>query len=73
MIAVDAWMQRPGGFVLRGGRAADVEPWMALFGNAYVGHLWVHMYVAAFVVVGAPTRRSPRRRTATPSSAPCAP
>jgi cytochrome d ubiquinol oxidase subunit I len=52
VIAVDAWMNRPGGFALHGGRAADVEPWSALFGNAYVWHMWVHMYFAAHVVVG---------------------
>jgi len=52
VIAVDAWMNEPGGFVLRDGRAADVQPWSALFGNAYVWHLWAHMYVAAYVVVG---------------------
>ena len=52
VIAVDAWMQQPAGFALREGRAVDVEPWSALFGNAYVWHLWVHMYFAAYVVVG---------------------
>jgi cytochrome bd ubiquinol oxidase subunit I len=52
VITVDAWMQQPGGFALREGRAVDVEPWSALFGNAYVWHLWVHMYFAAYVVVG---------------------
>src|SRR5262245_1961668 len=52
VIAVAAWMHHPGGFVLEGGRVADVEPWSALFGNAYVWHLWVHMYFAAYVVVG---------------------
>jgi cytochrome d ubiquinol oxidase subunit I len=52
VIAVAAWMNRPGGFVWRDGRVSDVEPWSALFGNSYVWHLWVHMYFAAFVVVG---------------------
>jgi cytochrome bd ubiquinol oxidase subunit I len=52
VIAVDAWMHHPGGFALRDGRAVDVEPWSALFGNAYAWHLWVHMYFAAYVVVG---------------------
>src|SRR5215813_3536976 len=46
VIAVNAWMNHPGGFVLRDGRAAEVEPWSALFGNAYAWHLWVHMYLA---------------------------
>src|SRR5262249_53139910 len=39
VIAVNAWMNQPGGFALRDGRVADVEPWSALFGNAYVWHL----------------------------------
>ena len=52
VLAVDAWMQQPSGFALRDGRAVDVAPWSALFGNAYVWHLWVHMYFAAYVVVG---------------------
>jgi cytochrome d ubiquinol oxidase subunit I len=52
VIAVDAWMHVPGGFALQGGRAVEVEPWSALFGNPFVWHLWVHMYFAGFVVVG---------------------
>jgi cytochrome d ubiquinol oxidase subunit I len=52
VIAVNAWMNHPGGFIVQNGRAAEVEPWSALFGNAYAWHLWVHMYFAAYVVVG---------------------
>src|SRR6267378_1126763 len=33
VISVNGWMNRPSGFVLRNGRATDVEPWSALFGN----------------------------------------
>src|SRR5262245_36255502 len=42
VFAVDAWMHRPSGFTLSDGRAIDVEPWSALFGNTYVWHMWVH-------------------------------
>ena len=52
VISVNAWMNNPSGFRLEGGRAVDVEPWDALFGN---GHLWpelTHMYVAGFIVAG---------------------
>jgi cytochrome d ubiquinol oxidase subunit I len=52
VIAVNAWMNHPSGFHLQDGRAVDVKPWTALFGN---GHLWpelTHMYVAAFIVAG---------------------
>jgi len=52
VIAVNAWMNHPGGFALLDGRAVEVDPWWALFGNAYAWHLWVHMVFAAFVVVG---------------------
>jgi cytochrome bd ubiquinol oxidase subunit I len=60
VIAVNAWMNHPSGFHLQDGRAVDVKPWTALFGN---GHLWpelTHMYVAAFIVAGA-TSASPWR------------
>ncbi len=52
VIAVNSWMNHPGGFVLRNGRAADVEPWSALFGNPFLWHEHVHMYVAGFIVAG---------------------
>jgi cytochrome bd ubiquinol oxidase subunit I len=52
VIAVNAWMNHPGGFRLAGGHVTDVHPWKALFGN---GHLWpelTHMYIAGFIVAG---------------------
>src|SRR5829696_4826392 len=52
VITVNAWMNNPSGFRLENGRAVDVEPWDALFGN---GHLWpelTHMYVAGYIVTG---------------------
>jgi cytochrome bd ubiquinol oxidase subunit I len=52
VIAVNAWMNNPSGFRLEDGRAVDVEPWGALFGNSYLAHEMVHMYVAAFIVAG---------------------
>ena len=36
VIAVNAWMNHPGGFRLVGGKAVDVHPLSALFGNAYL-------------------------------------
>ena len=33
VIAVNAWMNHPGGFHLVGGKVVDVDPWGALFGN----------------------------------------
>jgi cytochrome bd ubiquinol oxidase subunit I len=52
VIAVNAWMNSPSGFTLRGGEATDIHPWSALFGNSYLWHEIVHMYVAAYIVVG---------------------
>jgi cytochrome bd ubiquinol oxidase subunit I len=52
VISVNAWMNRPTGFRLEHGRAVDVDPWGALFGNR---HLWpelTHMYFAGFIVTG---------------------
>ncbi|HLH13654.1 MAG TPA: cytochrome ubiquinol oxidase subunit I [Solirubrobacteraceae bacterium] len=52
VISVNAWMQHPSGFELRDGRAVDVHPLAALFGNSYLWHELVHMYVAAYIVAG---------------------
>ena len=52
VIAVNGWMNHPSGFRLVGGRAVDVHPWSALFGNRYFWHELVHMYLAAYIVCG---------------------
>ena len=52
VISVNGWMNSPGGFEMRGGEVTDVEPWSALFGNGFLWHEMVHMYLAAFLVVG---------------------
>ena len=52
VISVNGWMNHPSGFRLENGRAVDVEPIDALFGNAYFWHEMVHMYLAAFLVAG---------------------
>jgi cytochrome d ubiquinol oxidase subunit I len=52
VIAVNAWMNHPGGFRLRGGKVVDVDPFKALFANSYLWHELIHMYVAAYVVTG---------------------
>src|SRR6059058_4899746 len=50
VIAVNAWMNHPGGFRLRGGTVVDVEPFKALFANAYFWHELIHMYFAGYIV-----------------------
>jgi cytochrome d ubiquinol oxidase subunit I len=52
VIAVNGWMNNPNGFTLRDGRAVDVHPWKALFGNPFLWHEWVHMYFAGYIVAG---------------------
>jgi cytochrome bd ubiquinol oxidase subunit I len=52
VLTVNAWMNSPGGFTLVDGRVTDVRPLEALFGNDYLWHELVHMYVAGFIVAG---------------------
>jgi cytochrome d ubiquinol oxidase subunit I len=52
VISVNAWMQHPGGFKLRGGKAVDVHPLAALFGNNFLWHELIHMYLAGYIVTG---------------------
>jgi cytochrome bd ubiquinol oxidase subunit I len=52
VLTVNAWMNNPGGFTLEDGRVADVRPLEALFGNEYLWHELVHMYVAGYIVAG---------------------
>src|SRR4030095_14337022 len=65
VISVTGWMNHPTGFHLREGKAVDVHPVQALFGNSYFWHELVHMYLAGYMVTGflvarrAPARSSP--------------
>ena len=52
VIAVNAWMNHPGGFRLRAGKVVDVDPFKALFQNTYLWHELIHMYIAAYIVTG---------------------
>jgi cytochrome d ubiquinol oxidase subunit I len=52
VISVNAWMNHPSGFQLHGGQVVDVHPLAALFGNSYLWHELVHMYIAAYIVTG---------------------
>jgi cytochrome bd ubiquinol oxidase subunit I len=52
VIAVNGWMNHPGGFSIVGGRVVDVHPWSALFDNRPFWHELVHMYVAGYIVAG---------------------
>ncbi len=52
VIAVNAWMQHPSGFRLRDGKVTHVHPVAALFGNSFLWHELVHMYLAGYIVAG---------------------
>jgi cytochrome d ubiquinol oxidase subunit I len=52
VIAVNGWMNHPGGFQIVAGRVVDVHPWRALFDNRTFWHELVHMYLAGYMVVG---------------------
>jgi cytochrome bd ubiquinol oxidase subunit I len=52
VISVNAWMNNPSGFTLEDGGVTDVRPLAALFGNDYLWHELVHMYLAAYIVAG---------------------
>jgi cytochrome d ubiquinol oxidase subunit I len=52
VISVNAWMNHPGGFQLRGGKVVDVNALDALFGNSYLWHELIHMYIAGYIVSG---------------------
>jgi len=52
VIAVNAWMNHPGGFSLRNGKVVNVHPLRALLGNSYLWNELIHMYVAGYIVSG---------------------
>src|SRR5436190_13299490 len=52
VIAVNAWMNHPGGFHLSGGKVVGVDPFEALFANSYLWHELIHMYIAGYIVSG---------------------
>ena len=55
IVAVNAWMNSPSGFRIVGDgtdfTVTDVQPWTAMFNNA-VWLQFLHMFVAAYMVVG---------------------
>src|SRR4051812_25732834 len=51
VVAANAWMNRPGGVTIRGGRVVDVNVWAVVFNRAF----WyeaLHMFLAAYIVAG---------------------
>jgi cytochrome d ubiquinol oxidase subunit I len=52
VISVNAWMNHPSGFHLVNGKAVDVHPLAALFGNSFLWPELIHMYIAGYIVAG---------------------
>ena len=52
VIAVNAWMNHPGGFRMVAGHVTDVRPLRALFGNPFLWSELTHMYIAGYMVTG---------------------
>jgi cytochrome d ubiquinol oxidase subunit I len=51
VIAVNAWMNQPGGFTQRGGQVTSVNPWQVYFNHAALYEM-PHMILAAYMVSG---------------------
>jgi cytochrome d ubiquinol oxidase subunit I len=51
VIAVNSWMNQPGGFTERGGRIVSVDPWQVFFNHAAIYEM-PHMILAAYMVTG---------------------
>jgi cytochrome bd ubiquinol oxidase subunit I len=51
VIAVNAWMNQPGGFTVSHGRIVSVDPWQVFFNHAAIYEM-PHMILAAYMVSG---------------------
>jgi cytochrome d ubiquinol oxidase subunit I len=51
VVAVNAWMNQPGGFTMRDGRVVSVDPWQVFFNHASL-YETPHMVLAAYMVTG---------------------
>jgi cytochrome bd ubiquinol oxidase subunit I len=51
VIAVNAWMNQPGGFTVRHGQITSVDPWQVFFNHAATYEM-PHMILAAYMVTG---------------------
>jgi cytochrome d ubiquinol oxidase subunit I len=51
VIAVNSWMNQPGGFTMKNGQIASVNPWQVFFNHAAIYEM-PHMILAAYMVSG---------------------
>ena len=51
VVAVNSWMNQPGGFTQNGGQITSVSPWQVFFNHAAIYEM-PHMILAAYMVAG---------------------
>ena len=51
VVAVNSWMNQPGGFTEKDGRIVAIQPWQVFFNRAAIYEM-PHMILAAYMVVG---------------------
>jgi cytochrome bd ubiquinol oxidase subunit I len=51
VVAVNSWMNQPGGFVEKNGRIVTIHPWQVLFNHAAIYEM-PHMILAAYMIAG---------------------
>ena len=51
VIAVNPWMNQPGGFATADGKIVSVDPWQVFFNHAAIYEM-PHMILAAYMVTG---------------------
>jgi cytochrome d ubiquinol oxidase subunit I len=51
VVAVNSWMNQPGGFVEKNGRIVSIHPWQVFFNHAAIFEM-PHMILAAYMVAG---------------------
>jgi cytochrome d ubiquinol oxidase subunit I len=51
VVAVNSWMNQPGGFTASGGKITSVDPWQVFFNHA-ASYEMPHMILAAYMVTG---------------------
>ncbi len=51
VVAVNSWMNQPGGFTVRNGHVVSVDPWQVYFNHAALYEM-PHMILAAYMVTG---------------------
>ncbi|MCU1495857.1 MAG: putative cytochrome d ubiquinol oxidase subunit [Acidimicrobiaceae bacterium] len=51
VVAVNAWMNQPGGFTASHGRVVSIDPWQVIFNHAAIYEM-PHMILAAYLVAG---------------------